>query len=338
VSSGTPRAHEFGAFTFSGTPERKIRNYKDEIALQLERTLGRSSATRRLIACLTDRVALHRFKEAPQAEKIIPDLAREDIADPQFIRQAALVILKNLVPSYAPPADFRFAIFNTGQGYAVDTNIDYSHLNGIYHQTVPATHSSLDSGFLLAHVVEARLGSYFAANYLAEIVTIPVYSDIMRLKHFEFLKRRNLNVEEIDVFHETILPDVPTIQEVINSKERSVSEFLRLLDRAERFRNWLLNVNSDVGLVRNYYQAATEKTWADKLPTKSVRFVVASGLGILADVVMPTGLGTVAGIVAGAADSLYLDRLIKGWRPNQFIEGPYESFVSRRQEPLRRMA
>jgi len=30
----------------------------------------------------------------------------------------------------------------------------------------------------------------------------------------------------------------------------------------------------------------------------------------------------------GALDALYLDRFIKGWRPNHFIEGQYKDFVS----------
>lgn len=331
LSSGTPRVHDFGAFTFGGGPERKALNYKDEIAIQVERKLGKGRETAKLISRLTDRVALHRFKASQGKEKIIPDLVREDIVDAEFVRRAALTILKNLLPGYIPPPNFKFEVFNTGKGYAVDTNIDYPSLNKIYHQTVPVEHSSLDTGYLLAHLIDARLDSYLGANYMAEIVTTPVYSDIIRLKHFEFLNRRDLNNDQIDLFQETVLPDVPTIREAINSGTRTISDFLRLLDSAERFRNWLQDTNSDVGLIRNYYKSATEKTWADKLPTKSVRFVCATGLGVLTDLAMPTGWGTASGVAIGGIDSLYLDRLIKGWRPNQFIEGPYRSFVSQSQ-------
>jgi hypothetical protein len=49
---------------------------------------------------------------------------------------------------------------------------------------------------------------------------------------------------------------------------------------------------------------------------------------MLADAAAPTGLGTSAGISVGAADSLLLDRLIKGWKPNQFIDGPIREFTS----------
>jgi len=296
--------------------------------MRLEERCGNNAATRKLVNTLLDRVSLHRFNETPEKEKIIPDLVREDIRDKNFSRLAALAVIRHLVPDYSPPSDFRFELFNTGQGYAVDTNVDFSSVNRIYHRIVPPSHSSMSSEYILAHVIDARVDSYFGAHYMAEIVTTPVLSDIIRLKHFEFLKRRGLNVSQINMFEETVLPDVPTIRETMNSGTRSVSDFLRLLDNADRFRTWLQDTNPDADLVRRYYLAATDKTWAEKLPTKSVRFMVAAGLGLLADVAMPTGFGTPTGLVVGAADSLYLDRLIKGWRPSQFIEGPYRRFVS----------
>jgi hypothetical protein len=200
VSAGTPSVHNFGAFTFRGREERKARNYKDEIAFRLEQQLGKSPATRKLIATLTDRVTLHRFKESRDKEKIIPNLVREDVADRHFIRLAVLAILNHLLPDYTPPPDFRFDIFDTGQGYVEDTNIDFSQLNEIYHRAVSPAHSSLTPAYLLAHVVDARVDSYLGAHYLAEIVTTPVFSDIIRLKHFDFLRRREININQIDLF------------------------------------------------------------------------------------------------------------------------------------------
>lgn len=328
ISAGLPRVHQFAAFKFAGTQRKKVPHYKDEIAISLERALGANATTRKLINTITKRAKLHRFRESAEKEKIIPDLAQSDVSDHQFVHAAVLAALRHLLPSYIPPPDFRFELFDTGQGYAVDTNLNFDQLNNIYHQFVPVSHSSLSPEYLLAHMIDARADSYFAANYMAEIVTTPVYSDIMRLKHFDFLTRRDANMREIELFQETVLQDVPSLREVVNSGEKTIGDFLKLLDKAERFREWLQNTNVDTGMISNYYQAAVEKTWADKLPTKSVRFVMATGLGLLADLAMPTGVGTAAGISLGGADSLYLDRLIKGWRPNQFIEGPYRSFVS----------
>jgi len=326
VSAGTPRASQFAAVTFGGRPERRVANYKEEIAMMLERALGDSRPTRKLIKAINDRVVRHKFS-GDRKENVITDLAQQDARDQRFIRNGVLTVLRHLVPEYDIPADFRFELMDTGQGYAVDTNLNYESINSIYHKDIPVSHSTINSDFLLAHLIAARADSYFAANYMAEIVTSPVYSDLIRLKHFDFLARRSASERELVQFQDTVLSDFPRLGEAINSGQRSIKEFLELLDSAEKFRDWLATVNPDQGLIRSYYRAATEHTWADKLPTKSVRFAISAGLGMLADGVLPTGLGTAAGLAVGAADSLYLDRLIKGWRPNQFIEGAYTKFV-----------
>lgn len=52
-----------------------------------------------------------------------------------------------------------------------------------------------------------------------------------------------------------------------------------------------------------------------------------SGAGLGIDAVVGGPWGTVTGLALSAADTLLLDRFIKGWRPNQFIEGPLKEFL-----------
>jgi amino acid transporter len=164
-------------------------------------------------------------------------------------------------------------------------------------------------------------------EYLAEVVTSPVHSQIMRLKHYDFLRARDKSAAHLEVFRDVVLPDFPSIRETINSGERTISEFLKLLDQAQQFRGWLQAANPDRELLASYLRAATQSTWADNLPTKGARFAIITGMGMAVDTLLPTGLGTAAGVGLGAADALLLDKFIKGWRPNHFIEGPYKSFV-----------
>lgn len=162
---------------------------------------------------------------------------------------------------------------------------------------------------------------------MAEIVTSRVHSALIRLKHFDFLRRRENTINEVDLFQDMVLSDFPSIREVINRKERSISEFLKLLDEAQKFKHWLKSSNPDAGLIQSYYQEATKRSWADRLPPKTIRFAIATGLGAAADLILPTGLGTTAGVATGMVDTFMLDKLIQGWRPNHFIEGPYRDFV-----------
>ena len=133
------------------------------------------------------------------------------------------------------------------------------------------------------------------------------------------------------MFQEHHLEDARSVREAINSGERSFEEFLDLLDHADRFKEWLKGRNPDADLIREYYKAATSETWIDKLPTKSFRFVLATLGGLGADMLFPTGgIGTAIGVGIGASDSLLLDRILKGWRPNHFIEGELKTFTAGR--------
>jgi hypothetical protein len=177
---------------------------------------------------------------------------------------------------------------------------------------------------LLAELQDARADTFFAAHYMAEPVTGALSSDIMKLKHFEFLRSRAANTEDIEMFHELVVPDFPTIREVLNSGEQSFDEFVKFLPQAKKFKGFLMGANPDVGLVKSYQNDVTRKSWIETLPGKSVRFVVAAGTGLAASAVV----GPIGGVAVGVTNTFLLDRLLKGWRPNRFIQGPYKRFVS----------
>jgi hypothetical protein len=74
-------------------------------------------------------------------------------------------------------------------------------------------------------------------------------------------------------------------------------------------------------LIRNYYQETVKETWADKLPGKPIKWAMFTGVGILVDALTSSmGLGSLGGIAFSAADTFILDKIIKGWKPHQFIE------------------
>jgi len=81
-------------------------------------------------------------------------------------------------------------------------------------------------------------------------------------------------------------------------------------------------------LLDEYYKAVKAETWIDGLPSKSIRFLLAVGLAAAIEAAFPSGLGVAAGIGLEAADFLLLDKLLRGWRPNQFIEGPLQKLSS----------
>jgi hypothetical protein len=58
---------------------------------------------------------------------------------------------------------------------------------------------------------------------------------------------------------------------------------------------------------------------ADTLSTKALRWLIFTAAGL--------PLSTLASVGLGAADPFILDKLTKGWKPNQFIEGPLKEFL-----------
>jgi hypothetical protein len=189
-----PPVHNFAAFKFSGTASgKKIRDYQEEILESLERELGKSKETTKFANDIVCMVSLHSFRGIAEKERVVPDLMRADIEDNVFVQSAVKAVLTHLVPGFDPSNGFHFKVFKSlDGGYFVDTDLDFAKLNSAYHKVVPPSHSTITQSYLLAHLLDARADTFFAAYYMAEPVTVPVSSDIMRMKHFEFLRRKDV--------------------------------------------------------------------------------------------------------------------------------------------------
>jgi hypothetical protein len=180
---------------------------------------------------------------------------------------------------------------------------------------------------LLSFLLEARADTFFAAQYMAELITTQAASEIIKLKHYDFLRRGEASRSEITAFTEITSDQCPTIREAIVSGGRSISDFLKLLDQADKFKSWLQATNPDKGLLNAYLFEATKESWADKLPSKGIRIAVLTELGLAVEAVAPTGIAISTSIALSTGDSLLLERMAKGWRPTHFICGPYKKFV-----------
>jgi hypothetical protein len=274
-----------------------------------------------------DRVSVKAQIEVEGEARGLPGLAERDLEDPQYVKIAIGRLISVLVPSYALPPTYEFRIISGDDGFFIATDLDFAAINANYHKSIPPTHSTITAAYLIDHLLEARADIYFASEYMAELVTSSAYSAIIQVKLRDILRKRERNTEQIALFQSTYLKDAHAIRSAINSGEKSFSDFLPVLEQASKFKEWLRSQNPDESVLSQYLKAATAETWVDKLPSKTTRFVIATGIGIAADLIWPSGAGTVLGIGVGAGDSLVLDRISKGWRPNQFVEGPLQKFV-----------
>lgn len=257
------------------------------------------------------------------------DSVLQTFSDRQAINVSVSSLIREVVPRFAlSPDDLRFTIERERDGIYVDTNIDFTELNQIYHQVVPASHSSLTEAYILSLLQGAYETTYFAALLNSEVAVHPIERAVQASAVDAVISRHVRNQSQIESFAELTLADGHAIREAVNSGAVPFTAVLKLLDSADKFRHWLHQQPPDTNLVRAYYQETIKDTWADKLPAKSTRWSVFTGIGLGIDALGAGGLGTVTSVAVSAVDAFLVDKLAKGWKPHQFVEKDLKSLFT----------
>ncbi|MDQ8023892.1 MAG: hypothetical protein REI94_18780 [Moraxellaceae bacterium] len=243
------------------------------------------------------------------------------LMDRSATERSVNALLSLVAPGYTTGEPLRFRIEKQSQGFFVDTNLDFDELNSIYRRTVPPEHSSLSEAYLLALMQGAYEATYYAATLGSEVAVAPIERVVQAATVEAVVQRRAKSEGEIGRFVDLTMRDARAIREAVNSGRVSFAQVVRLLDSADKFRHWLQQQPVDAELVRNYYQAIVQDSWADKLPGKSARWAVFTGLGLAADAFGTAPWGTLGGVAISAVDSFLCEKLISGWKPHQFVEG-----------------
>lgn len=244
-----------------------------------------------------------------------------DLNDQNYLAKAIASTIKFWNPDNAPHhSEIKAAYYEAGEfgpfkAHQFDCNIDFSQ----YRNISP-------SGILL-NIAEARGNIHIASHFSSEIADKPIYSSIIQDKFNSLFDKFEKSEKGIAGFQELILPDYKPIGATLRNKEKPFSDFIKILEKADKFRDWLDNVDDDKNIIAEYHKAVTKETWADKLPSKGVRFAVFTTAGIVLDALITGGLGTIAGVALGAGDTFVLDKIIKGWKPNQFIDDELTEFL-----------
>jgi hypothetical protein len=274
---------------------------------------------------------LYRHISVTPTDEQLTNRVEADFLDSSFMTEAARGILLTLAPGYPTADDMRFEVQRVEERLRVLTNIDFSIANALYHRTVPPPHSSLSPAYLLAHVLAAREMLEMAARANAEIATTPAHSAVAALKIDSVLTQRAESHERVRAFQDFTFDNGRAIREAVNSGEKSIGDVIKLLKHGRKFRDWVVALPSDTDLIKEYIRACTQETWADKIPTKSFRWLMFTGAGLAADSVGAGGIGTAAGIGLSAVDSFFLDTIIRGWRPSHFVEQKIRPFIGERK-------
>lgn len=250
---------------------------------------------------------------------------RNDFDNQGLLSKVLPMYLKSVVPEFNLPNVVEIEIkkdkpFESLESYSLDTNINIDEVNELLKKKYKENYQPFDFGGLFLSLAEAKGDIYLASQFDSELVTSATSSEIIDLQFKNIIQRRTQSQDNINLFDEYVLKDCYSIGEAFVNGAVSKKELLKLFEKADKFRDWLNNVPDDKNLIGEYHNAVTKETFADKLPTKTSRFIIFEGIGITLDLLGTGGIGTAIATGLSAFDSFYLDKLIGGWKPNHFID------------------
>lgn len=263
-----------------------------------------------------------------------------DFLDKDFIKSSFKNYMSIIYPDYKFNDDFHLEMNKDGKfqeafdKYSLNSNIDLVKVNNEFKEST--FYKGYDISFLgfLHALSETRGDTFIAADLESEIVTSDLYSKLMQLQLNKSIQRRLKSQNEIDEFQEYAIKEVKTVGDAFSKGLIMRKELIKLLEEGVKFRDWVGKIKDDKSLIGEYHKEVLNKSVLDKLPGKTARFVFFEGVGIIADIMGAGGAGKVAATGLAGLDTFYLDKLIKGWRPNQYIDNSIIPLVSRKDYTL----
>ena len=246
---------------------------------------------------------------------------REDFMNKEFMRKSISQIINNISNEInLSPSQIEYDFKLTNGGYYFQTNLNYEKINDQIKGK-----GIIEPDTIMSEIIESRSDMYFASEFNSEIATKKISAQLMKSR-FDIVQKSQKSSENIFAFNDFTL-DGKNIQSIINSGEKSMKDFIPILQKSEKFKNWLYEIESDKNIIKEYHTAVTKESWADKLPNKAYKwsfFTVLSAVidaQIKANVALPMTLGLSLG------DTFLVDKLFRGWKPNIFIENEIKPFV-----------
>lgn len=276
----------------------------------------------------------------------VPDAMRSEVDNRERLRQTAVYVLRSKVPEMAIPDDAQFALDRQDNGeYLLDTSIDFAEAQKRYSHRVPATHSTLQPELILSTIFNSISDQMLSMEYSKENIDTELATDslsaaLQQARIADVAKRLRNASDEAENFIEHVLPDVVGVREAINSRQRTLKDAMNLLDESEKFREWMKGADLSSGIIAAYQESLKSTQFYNRLekPGRALRWFLLVGSGIAVDAALQTGsVGKTTGTMVSAAldgadnpDVKLMKRLLLGWKPNQFVEGPLKKFLIHR--------
>lgn len=316
---GSSEIYSFTAFSFRGHKDVGVLKSRGE---RLEYILGRHGYEKQVARQLVERfrrlVPFRSFTDDYFIPKGIVNAASNDLHDKAFVHEAIRCAVNgtSLGPSLSGP--FKFDLICTDVGFHVFSDLNLDRINELRLTQQPPL-EQISFAHYLNEILMARADVALAAHYGGEFYTASVTSQILQLRYKELLTRAGISRDERKQLQEIVLPECRTVQEVIDSGQRSFDEFLGVLEKSKRFREWIQGVGPDEKLVHAYFRDVSAQGWVQRLPTKALRYFLGNALSAISP-----GIG----LAFGATDAFLVDKILGGWRPSHFVNRKLRPFLA----------
>lgn len=314
-------SHSFIAYSFAGDKDvgqLHSRNKMLEYMLNKKHGYNKKQA-KRLVERFRFKVPFRKHTGSHFINGGIIQAAKQDLFDDPFIRSSVSVALKYMIGAENIPPNYDFKVHTSDSGFHIDTDLNFQEINEILKRR-NSTAGDTSPAHLVGNILNARADTILASYYGGEFYTSNLTSEIICLKYAELLRRIGLEKNELKEFSEIVVSTGPSLREVLNTKERTFDEFLKMLDKSQRFREWAKGVNPDEKLVKEYWNEVSSEGWIDKLPSKALRYIIATTIG---------AIEPLTGHAISVADSFLIDKILGGWRPSHFVERTLKPFIDK---------
>jgi hypothetical protein len=306
---------------------------EDELVIILERAGEKRKVAKSVARQLLKFLPLTRLNDGSATSIDFPIEFANDIRLRKDYLLQARMVLDAFLPGATSTRIARFKLHeDIKDKFVIDSDADWAAIK-VDADRLYGSALDLTPAQVLVQIQSGFIDLGLAARFGTEMLTTDLHQQLVASRVHQLVQARSRNEEQIRDFSQIYLGDSFALRDHINIKGHSFKEFLTLMDKSRKFKEMLRNANPDVGLVRAYAEEVKKDTWLDKLAPKSIRFGVVALGGATLDAILPTGLGTAAGVGLGAFDTFVLDRIVRGWRPNTFIEDDLRDFLNSSGKP-----
>lgn len=318
-SVGSFKIHRYDALTVTGNESAgTFKNIQERVQYALETANIDKEKSRKFSKLFIDKVPVRKFSGDYYLKGGISAAAKRDLLDSHYVLPAVRQLLQALPGGYDPGPSLKFDVIDTDLGFHVFHSIDLEAIN-LRRRALRPPLEEITAAGILTQLQDARGDIALASFYGGDFITSRTASSVIQMRYEQLLYRAALNSSAQRQFVEVVLPDTPSLAEIIDNGERTLDDFFVLLDKAGRFKHWLKSVNPDEGLIRTYMRDVSAEGWIQKLPAKTARYIMTLAL----DATTPT-----VGLISGFVDNFLVEKLLGGWRPNHFISGRLGPFVN----------